>query len=74
MIEKVRTLTLFTHVQPQYDVDGASKLACEKLIHSGRAGQILEHRVSTYDRWLEHQGRVWLTRSWQVPEETPVPD
>ncbi len=57
---------MFTHVQPGYDRNAASRRGCEKVIASGRAGQILEHRVDCFEPWLKHDGRVWQTPKWQT--------
>jgi hypothetical protein len=64
MLGPLRTITIFTHVQPHYDNREVARRACEKIIRSGLAGEIVEHRVDCYPAWLAHSGRVHQTPSW----------
>jgi hypothetical protein len=61
----MRTITIFTYVQPYYDNRAVARRACEKIIQSGRAGEILEHKVDCDPSWLSHHGRVYETPPWR---------
>jgi len=70
----MRTITIFTHVQPHYDNRAVARQACEKIIQSGQAGAIVEHRVDCYPAWLAHNGRVHQTPPWRfIGDVGPAP-
>ena len=69
----MRTLTIFTHVQPHYDNREVARRACEKIIRSGQAGAIVEHRVDCHPAWLVHNGRVHQMPPWIYFNDGPLP-